>query len=131
MRPGDLAIWFLFKGQAFDVARVLSSGGELRGFYVDALSPVRWNAAEPDTLEPLDDLYLDLWVWPDYRCATLDEDELALAELHGRISRNDADLARSTIWELVLEVKSGTFPPAEIRAYDIPPDQLAMLMPSL
>lgn len=130
---GDLAIWFLFQGEPFDVARVYGNQGEFRGYYVDALEPVAWSATlsvveaagvPTYVVEPLVDLFLDLWISPDGQCEVLDENELREAERKQVLSTRQADLARRTIFRLVSQVGSRRFPPADVVEFDLTPAEL-------
>lgn len=120
IHPGDLAVWFLLKGQAFDIARIYRPTGQFRGFYVDALEHVCWEDADTETLGPLVDLFLDIWIWPDLRFSILDESELEEAEERGWISAPQAKLARETIHDLVEQIEECVFPPTMVVGYDLP-----------
>jgi uncharacterized protein len=124
---GNLAVWFLFQGRPFDLARIYTADGEFAGYYVDALESVSWRNGDADTLEPLVDLFLDLWIWPDLRVEVLDEDELAQAERQGVISRLSAATARATLNNLVTDVKSGRFPPREVVSFQLSDAELGKL----
>lgn len=106
------AVWFLFKNRPYDVGRVYRPDGTWTGYYVDVLEPVRWRGADPSTLEPVVDLFLDLWIEPDGRYVILDEDEFEGAEHLGHIAWDQAQRARTVLRQLVREVEGGTFPPA-------------------
>lgn len=116
---GYWGIWFLFKDRPYDVGRVYRPDGTWTGYYVDVLEPVRWTGADPATLEPVVDLFLDLWIEPDGAVIVLDEDEFEEAERLGHISRDQADRARDVLRQLVREVEGGTFPPAPARAFHL------------
>ena len=124
IESGDLAVWFLLKGQGFDVGQVTSPHGELRGYYIDALMPVNWRGSDAGTLEDLVDLYLDLWIWPDYRYARLDDDELDHAVLNGHIAAGVAAMARQVIDELAAKVAAHGFPPREVLKFRMAPSEL-------
>jgi len=121
IEPGDTGVWFLFQDRPYDIARVYRSGVEFRGYYVDMLEPVRWSGSDPGTLEPITDLFLDLWIWPDLRHAVLDEDELHQAETRGGVSPDQAASARATAAELISGIAKGQFPPPVVRNYELPP----------
>ena len=118
MDAGYRAVWFLFKGEPFDVGRVYRPDGAWTGFYVDVLEPVHWDGADPTTLHPLRDLFLDLWIAPDGTYRVLDEDEFAHAADEGWISPQEASHARGTLNHLVSRVKLGTFPPEVVRNWE-------------
>ncbi len=117
--PGDLAVWFLFNGEPYDIARVYSPQGRFRGYYVDALEPVRWKGSDPFTLEPLTDLFLDLWISPHLNHSLLDEDELDAARSGGVISETQARLASETLAELTRKLSVGEFPPRIVLEFDL------------
>jgi predicted RNA-binding protein associated with RNAse of E/G family len=117
--PGDLAIWFLFKGEPFDIARIYSPRGQFRGYYVDALEPVRWDGSDPHSLETLVDLYLDMWIWPRRGYSILDEDELAAAQEDGHISSTQAHNALATIASIANRIAIGSFPPEPVREFNL------------
>lgn len=114
---GYEAVWFLWKGAAYDLARVYRSDGVFTGYYADALEPVYWEGTDPQTLEPIVDLFLDIWITPEGRTTVLDEDELEAAVGSGVLSPARAGAARATIKRLQGAVVDGTFPPPEVRAY--------------
>lgn len=115
---GDLLIWFLFKGEPYDVARVHGRDGQLKGFYADALEPVFWDGDDATSLTPLVDLCLDLWIDPSGACAVLDQDELEEAYANGWMTVDQHLLSTATIRDLVRRTKAGAFPPQLVRTFD-------------
>lgn len=113
-RAGDIAVWFLYKGEAWDIGRIYDSDGQFRGYYVDAVESIDWSGDDPDTLLPIVDLFLDLWISRDLECTLLDQDELFGALDAGWIGLALCELARSTIDSLRQRVRRGTFPAREI-----------------
>lgn len=111
------AVWFLFKGEPWDIGRFYRPDGELTGYYADALQPVQWQDDDPSTLEPLVDLFLDLWVGVDGSVRVLDEDELQEAIENGAIDEARAARARQVISELLTAARAGTFPPDVVRGF--------------
>lgn len=130
MGPGYGALWFLFKGQNFDVGRIYRPDGSFTGYYVDILEIVEWTGADPATLKPLVDLFLDLWITPDRRFRVLDEGELEEAQRTGAISRWDARQARNEMKELIESIRAGTFPPQVVRELRPSPAEVARIMDS-
>jgi uncharacterized protein len=116
---GFWGIWFLFKHRSFDVGRVYRPDGTWMGYYVDVLEPVQWKASDPSTLEPITDLFLDLWIAPDGKYMVLDEDEFEEAVNLGYLTRKQADHARSVLQELVMATERGEFPPAVVRDFSL------------
>jgi predicted RNA-binding protein associated with RNAse of E/G family len=111
MAAGYRAVWFLFKGEPYDVGRFYRPDGAWTGYYVDVLEPVRWRDADPDTLEPIVDLFLDLWITRDGEYRLLDEDEFDEAAQHGVITTSQARGARETVRRLTAAIERGEFPP--------------------
>lgn len=114
---GYRAVWFLFKGRPYDVGRFYRPDGTWTGYYADVLEPVRWRGADPRTLEPLVDLFLDLWIAPDGEYTVLDEDEFADAIAAGRLTDGQIAHARRVIAELTAAAARGRFPPPVVRTY--------------
>ncbi len=114
---GFWAVWFLFKDQPFDVGRFYRPDGALTGYYADILEPVRWRDADPATLEPIVDLFLDLWISTTGQHAVLDEDEFEEAVSLGSLTPAQADHARKVLEELLEATEQGTFPPAVVRDF--------------
>jgi predicted RNA-binding protein associated with RNAse of E/G family len=117
MDRGYRAMWFLFKGQPYDVGCFYRPDGTWTGYYADVLEPVRWTGADPRTLEPLVDLFLDLWVAPGGGYAVLDEDEFAEAIDAGRLTDGQIAHARRVIGELTDAAARGLFPPPVVREF--------------
>jgi predicted RNA-binding protein associated with RNAse of E/G family len=114
---GYLGIWFLFKNQPYDIGRFYRPDGTWTGYYVDVLEPVRWNGADPSTLEPIVDLFLDLWIAPDGRHEILDEDEFEEAARGGRMTPRQIAHARRVLDDLVEATRGRAFPPPAVRSF--------------
>ena len=117
MDAGYRAVWFLFKDQPFDVGRISRPDGTWVGYYADILEPVRWKDADATTLEPIVDLFLDLWIAPDGRFLVLDEDEFEDAIAQGILSASQIDHARHVLSEMIGATKRGEFPSAEVKRF--------------
>lgn len=117
MDVGYRAVWFLFQGESFDIGRVYRPDGEWTGYYVDILEPVRWAGADPATVEPIVDLFLDLWIAPDGRHLVLDEDEFREAAARGDLTAAQADHARRVLQDLIVAIERGAFPPAVVKNF--------------
>jgi predicted RNA-binding protein associated with RNAse of E/G family len=111
MEDGYRAVWFLFKEQPYDIARMYRPDGTWTGYYVDVLEPVHWDGNDPHSLQPLVDLFLDLWIAPDGSFRVLDEDELQAAIERGVITQQQAGQARETLADVVARARRGDFPP--------------------
>jgi uncharacterized protein len=119
MARGDWAVWFLSNGASHDLGKIYNSDGRHTGYYLDVLEPVRWKADDIATLEPLTDLFLDLWVAPDGRWQVLDEPEFLEAEEKEWITPEQASNARRTLARLVELARAGTLVPPEARAFTL------------
>lgn len=128
MGSDSFAVWFLFKGQNFDIARIYTRDGEWTGYYVDILETVEWEGADPTTLAPIVDLFLDLWITPAGRAHVLDEDELEEAERNGAIAGWDAAQARNELKELTQSIDAGRFPPQIVREFHPSPNEMVRMM---
>jgi predicted RNA-binding protein associated with RNAse of E/G family len=117
MAAGYEAVWFLFKDEPFDVGRFYRPDGRWTGYYVDMLEPVRWQHSAPETLEPIVDLFLDLWIAPDGGFTVLDDDEFEEALAGGHITEAQAQLARETLARLVKSTQRGRFPPQIVKDF--------------
>ncbi len=114
---GYWAVWFLFKNQPFDVGRFYRPDGTFTGYYADVLEPVRWERDNPATLEPIIDLFLDLWIAPDGSHLVLDEDEFQEAIDLGNLTTAQIEHARTVLQELIEATERGTFPPAMVQDF--------------
>lgn len=112
--PGYRAIWFLFNGLSYDIGRFYRPDGTWTGFYVDILEPVRWERGDPATLQPITDLFLDIWIAPDRSFEILDEDEFDAACRRGNITPRQAEHARRTLADLTPALLDASFPPPEV-----------------
>ena len=117
MDAGYRAVWFLFKDQPYDIGRVYRPDGTWMGYYADVLEPVRWKGADPTTLEPIIDLFLDLWIGPDGKFLVLDEDEFEEAVGRQILTRQQIDHARGVLHELIEKTEAGDFPPAAVKEF--------------
>jgi predicted RNA-binding protein associated with RNAse of E/G family len=114
---GYWAVWFLFKNQPFDVGRFYRPDGTWTGYYVDVLEPVRWTGADPATLQPMVDLFLDLWIAPTGHFVVLDEDEFEDAIEQKRLTQDQMVHARGVLRELIEATERGMFPPAVVKGF--------------
>src|SRR5207245_10452820 len=119
MDAGYRAVWFLFKDQLYDVGRSYRPGGTWMGYYADVLEPVRWDGSDPTTLEPIIDLFLDLWIAPDGRFEVLDVDEFEEAGARGSITAYQIDHARRVLQKMIEATGRGDFPPAVVKQFPL------------
>lgn len=118
---GYWGVWFLWNGRPLDVGKFYDPQGRHTGYYVDVLEPVRWSRDDVASLEPLTDLFLDLWITPDGRWEVLDEPEFAEAEAKGWIDARQAAHGRATLAELIADLQAGRFLPPEVRDFCLRP----------
>lgn len=114
---GYWGVWFLFKDRPFDVGRFYRPDGTWTGYYADVLEPVRWEGADPTTIEPIVDLFLDLWIAPDGRHLVLDEDEFEEAISLGHLKSEQIEHARGVLQELIQATEREEFPPAVVKEF--------------
>lgn len=112
--PGYSAVWFLFQGEPYDIGRFYRSDGTFTGYYVDILEPVHWTVEPELALEPLVDLFLDLWIAPSGEHAVLDEGEFEAAAQGRVLTPVQVDHARAALADLVAALADGTFPPDQV-----------------
>jgi predicted RNA-binding protein associated with RNAse of E/G family len=115
LAAGYQSTWFLYDGQPWDVARISRPDGTTTGYYADVLDPVHWLGSDPETLEPIVDLFLDLWIALDGTYTVLDEDELHEAVERRWVTPGQAATARRTLEDLIAATRLGDFPPDEVR----------------
>ena len=70
-QTGDRFTEFYYTNRWYNIFRIETKEGVLRGWYCNITRPAEISA---DTVRAVD-LELDLWVWPDGRTLVLDEDE--------------------------------------------------------
>jgi predicted RNA-binding protein associated with RNAse of E/G family len=119
MDDGYWGVWFLFKGKPFDIGRIYRPDGTRTGYYIDVLEPVQWQAANPNTLEPTGDLFLDLWIAADGKHVVLDEDEFERAIALGHLTSGQEGHARSVLQDLVGATQREEFPPAVVKHFSL------------
>src|SRR5207302_11364509 len=112
-------VWFLFKNQPYDVARFYRPDGRWTGYYVDVLEPVTWHDADPTTLQPIVDLFLDLWIAPDGSFMVLDEDEFEEAATKGVLMEAQVKEAQETLHGLVSQLERKEFPPTTVVSFTL------------
>ena len=118
MAQGYRCVWFLFQGESWDIARFYSPDGDFTGYYADVLEPVRWQVEGTLYIEPVVDLFLDVWITPARAPHVLDEDEFIDAVERKILTTDQATGARSVLHHLLQKIDAGTFPPSVVRAYD-------------
>lgn len=112
---GYRAIWFLRKNAGWDIAAVYNPNGDFRGYYVDILDPVYWHDADTESLLPIVDLFLDVWIDADGWFEVLDQDEFEEAAERGWITEGQRDHALRVLAEVEEGICTASFPPREVR----------------
>lgn len=101
---GDKFTEFYFRERWFNVFRVASHSGQVKGWYCNVALP-----AQADELGiSFVDLWLDLFVHPDGRYTVLDEDEFAAAL--PSLPREVVQAARGALQELIQLAEAGALP---------------------
>lgn len=119
MDRGYWAVWFIGQGDCYDTGKVYSADGQHTGYYLDVLEPVRWTGSDITTLQPLTDLFLDIWQAPDGRFEVLDEPEFLEAQQQGWLTSQQIASARQTLTQLIARAKSGTLIPPAVAAFEL------------
>lgn len=119
MADGYWAVWFLYKEQPWDIARFYAPDGSFTGYYVDVLQPLHWSGDDASTLQPLVDLFLDIWITPDRQTMVLDEDEFAEAVAAGHVSAEQENLATKVLGDLLERTRQGRFPPDDVAEFSL------------
>ncbi len=119
MDVGYWGIGFAFKDRPFVVGRVYRPDGTWTGYYIDVSEPVHWEASDPNTLEPITDLFLDLWIAPGGKYMVLDEDEFEEAINLGYLTRKQGIHARRVLAELIHATERGKFPPVVVKEFKL------------
>jgi len=117
LAAGYRAVWFLHRDQPWDVARIYRPDGTFMGYYADVTEPIGWSGDDPDTLQPIVDLFLDVWIAPDGRAYVLDRDEFEEAVRRGVIGARQEENASVALEGLLKGAREGDFPPEEVRDF--------------
>lgn len=106
IEDGYSGMMFDLMNEWYNVVKVFDKEDEFVGYYTDIRTP-------PERIENgyrAEDLFLDLWVYPDYSYHVLDEDEFEEAELDEYLERE----ALKTLVKLEKMIKKGNYPPTKI-----------------
>lgn len=110
---GGISFAFLNKG--YKLSRFYDKDGQFLYWYCDIIE-VLYDASS-DTFT-LNDLLLDIKIFPDGRVILLDSDELADAIEEGLITERQASMSLRTLDVLLKMIYSGDFPPAECEGWN-------------
>jgi hypothetical protein len=97
-----------FYQEWFDIIEVIDDHGTLLGYYCDIATPL----IKRDEEYYVQDLLLDVWIFPDGSFHELDWDEYTAAKNDGAISVEWQQNAERTIRWMAEEIVKGTFPQA-------------------
>ena len=115
LEPGAPVIWFTYPGLWHDIGRFHLRDGTFTGYYANILTPVVMEAGRWETT----DLFLDVWLPEGGEAVLLDEEELASAERNGWVTGEVARRARDHAAELLEAARDGSWPPADVRAWNL------------
>lgn len=115
---GYWAIWFVFRGKWFDIAKFYDESGKWLGYYCDIIEPVT-QLIRVSRTAVITDLFLDLWITPHNDYYVLDEDELENAIRSKFISKSVGEKARSQLQLLIKKIGRNDFPPSQVREIEL------------
>jgi predicted RNA-binding protein associated with RNAse of E/G family len=95
-----------FYQEWFDIIELLDDSGAILGYYCDIATPLK----KVNDEYFVQDLLLDLWIFPDGRYVELDWDEFNDAVQQGLLPIEYQQKAEATLRKLVAETKQGKFP---------------------
>lgn len=113
--PGSPIVWFVFPGTWYDMGRFHLRDGTFTGYYVNLITPPELSGG----VWHMVDLCLDLWISPSGAYRVLDQDDFDEAVDRGWIDSTTAERARLELDGLIAAVRSGAWPPAVAREYDL------------
>ena len=103
------AVWFVFTGLWYSIAKVYNLNDEWTGYYCDIMKPVKRSVDVTGKLNcfEITDLFLDLWINPDGTYEVQDADEFETAVQTGVINTELEKETRDALKSLIAEVASG------------------------
>jgi predicted RNA-binding protein associated with RNAse of E/G family len=115
LQPGAMLVWYLFPGEPFEIGSFHDREGRLLGQYVNLVRPsipagARWT---------VEDLFLDVWLAPGFPPRVLDEDEFEAARRERWLGADDGRLARRALDEILVRIKSGSWPPEAVKRWPL------------
>lgn len=106
---------FTFLNNGYKLGRFCDKDGKFLYWYCDIIE-VLYDA--PSDTYTLNDLLLDIKIFPDGRVILLDSDELAEAIEKGLITGKQACMSLRTLDNLLKMIYDGSFPPAECEGWN-------------
>jgi len=104
---GYPVVWFVFRGEWYDIGKVYDRKNRLKGYYSDIIKPAE---IENNTVR-ITDLFLDLWISTKREVTILDMDEYNEAVEKGWLEDRMAIEARTKLDHLVELTRERLFPP--------------------
>ncbi|MCK5548200.1 MAG: DUF402 domain-containing protein [Thermoplasmata archaeon] len=108
---GYTGICYEFLDRGLEIIKVLDTRNELSGYYCN----INRNPKMFDGGYEVVDLFLDVWVFPDFEYVVLDEDEFENALKNGWINEKDGRFANSVLKTLLEDLNKGKFPPEIVK----------------
>lgn len=108
--------WVRFwpKNKYYIIEKIINER-ELVGYYIDICTPF---LKENEHLTSRD-LFLDIWISPDFTYIILDEDEFKTSRYSGEISGREADIAVEVVDSLCMSIQFRKFPNEFITGYNV------------
>lgn len=107
-------ISFAFLDRGYKLGRFYDSDGRFLYWYCDIIEIVYDASSDTYTMN---DLLLDIKIFPDGRVILLDAEELAQAIDEGLITNQQACMSLRTLDNLLKMIYGGSFPPAECEGW--------------
>lgn len=98
---GYITEWFIFRERWYDIGKFYDGRRRFTGYYCDIIRPVSRLLTDATNTSIITDLFLDLWITPEWKCLVLDEDELQRALSKDIMSITLAKRARKEIQVLI------------------------------
>ena len=115
LQPGSPVIWFTYPGRWHDLGVFHLPDGTFTGYYANILTPVVMTGDEWTTT----DLCLDVWLGVDGRVELLDKDDFDRAVAAGWLDASDIAAARSEAEALLAGARAGSWPPEQVKQWDL------------
>lgn len=100
-----------FYREWFAIMELRDAQDSLLGYYCDVVTPL----VKRDDGYYLQDMVLDLWVFPDGSFMELDRDELSALVQDGKVNAEDQHKAEEILRRMVAEAREGIFPAHYLR----------------
>lgn len=104
---GYPVVWFVFRGEWYDIGKVYDRKNRLKGYYADIIRP----AEIKNNTVRITDLFLDLWISTKGEVTILDMDEYNEAVKKGWLEDRTALEAKTKLDHVVKLARERLFPP--------------------